>query len=95
MKAVMDRVLIKLDESKKQEGGVLLPDDFLKARTVGVVLSIGPQVKSVKVGQRVIFHAFDELPTIESDVVALRENSLLAVLEEKEEKGDKTWVGKK
>ena len=31
-----------------------------------------------------MFHVFDELPTIEPDVVALRENSLLAVLEDEE-----------
>ena len=82
MKAILDRVLIKLDEKTKKEGGVLLPDDFEKARTVGKVLSIGPEVKSVDVGQRVIFHAFDELPTIEPEVVAVRENSLLAILED-------------
>ena len=78
----MDRVLIKLDEKTKKEGGVLLPDGFEETRTVGVVLSVGPEVRSVQKGQTVLFHVFDELPTIEPDVVALRENSLLAVLED-------------
>lgn len=81
MKAVMDRVLIKLDEKEKQKGNVLLPDDFEQTRTIGVVLSVGPDVHAVSVGERVLFHVFDELPTIEKDVVAVRENSLLAVFD--------------
>lgn len=84
MKAVTDRVLIRLENKEKQKGGVLLPDGFEKTRTVGTVLSIGPKVHAVNVGQRVMFHVFDELPTIEPDVVAVREGSLLAVLEDEE-----------
>jgi len=84
MKAVMDRVLIKLADKEKQEGNVLLPENFEKTQTVGTVLSVGPDVHAVNVGEKVLFHAFDELPTIEQDVVAVRENSLLAVFQEKE-----------
>ncbi len=83
MKAVMDRVLIRLDEKEKQNGNVLLPENFEKTRTIGTVLSIGPDVRAVNVGDKVLFHAFDELPTIEKDVVAVRENSILAIFEEK------------
>ncbi len=82
MKAIMDRVLIRLEENEKKNGDIFLPDSFEKTRTKGEVLSIGENVRAVKVGQKVLFHAFDELPTIEKDVVAVRENSLLAILED-------------
>lgn len=82
MKAVMDRVFIKLDEKEKNKAGILMPEDSYDARTVGRVLAIGPEVRAVSVGDHVMFHAFDELPTVEKDVVVVRQNSLLAVLED-------------
>ncbi|MBR6408988.1 MAG: hypothetical protein IKS23_01930 [Alphaproteobacteria bacterium] len=82
MKAIMDRVLIRLEENEKKNGDIFLPDNFEKTRTTGEVLSVGEDVRAVKVGQKVLFHVFDELPTVQKDVVAVRENSLLAILEE-------------
>ena len=46
------------------------------------VESIGEDVKSVKVGDKVLFHIWDELPTYDPDVVVVRENSLLGVFED-------------
>ncbi len=82
MKAVMDRVLIRLSEEK--EGNILMPESFKRPKTVGFVVATGPEVRSVRNGQKVMFHAFDELPTVEKDVVAVRENSLIAILEDDE-----------
>ena len=82
MKAVMDRVLIRLSEEKTSN--ILMPESFERPKTVGFVVAIGPEVKSVRKGQKVMFHAFDELPTVEKDVVAVRENSLIAILEDDE-----------
>lgn len=61
-------------------GGVLLVSDIPEPRTVGVVESVGGQVKGIKPGDRVLFHVFDELETPVKDVVAVRENSILGVL---------------
>ena len=82
MKAVMDRVFIKLDDEENIRGGILMPESSYENRTIGRVLAVGPEVKAVKVGDRVMFHAFDELPTLKKDVVVVRQNSLLAILEE-------------
>lgn len=79
----MDRVFIRLNHApEKTSGGFILSNEDHKPRTVGVVESIGPDVCSVKIGQKVLFHAFDELPTYDPDVVVIREESLLGVYED-------------
>ena len=82
VKAIMDRVFIRLDKEETTKGGIILADTIENPRTTGVVESIGEDVKSVKVGDRVLFHCFDELPTYDPDVVVVRENSLLGVFED-------------
>jgi len=83
IKAIMDRVIIRLDEvQEKSKGGIILNDDAENVRNIGIVESIGSDVKSVKVGDRVIFHTFDELPILNDDpnLVAVRERGLLGVI---------------
>ena len=81
VKAIMDRVFIRLDKKKKKtDGGIILTDDVEEERNIGVVESIGEKVKSVKVGDKVLFHKFDDLPTYDPNVVVVREYSLLGIL---------------
>jgi len=86
IQAIMDRVIIRLDKQKeKSEGGVILTtDDIKNVRNIGIVESIGSDVKSVNVGDHVVFHAFDELPTLldDPDLVAVRERGLLGVIKD-------------
>ncbi len=78
LSAIMDRVIIRLeDTAKKTEGGVLLTDEGKKPKTIGIIQSIGEDVGSVSVGDKVFFHVFDELPALEEGVVVVRERSLL------------------
>jgi len=84
MKAIADRVLLELDEKPEQQHGILLPDNFQTVKTVGKVLSVGKKVSSVNIGDVVLFHAFDELPTLKKDIVAVRESSILAIMEDGE-----------
>jgi co-chaperonin GroES (HSP10) len=85
VKAVMDRVFIRLDKQEEvTKGGIILAETIENPRTVGVVESIGDEVTSVKVGERVLCHCFDELPTYDPDVVVVRENSILGVFEDDE-----------
>lgn len=78
----MDRVFIRLEKEETTKGGIILADTIENTRDIGIVESIGSDVTSVKVGDKVLFHAFDELPTYDPDVVVVRENSLLGVFED-------------
>lgn len=78
----MDRVFIRLEKEEKTKGGIILADTIENTRNIGIVESIGSDVTSVKIGDKVLFHAFDELPTYDPDVVVVRENSLLGVFED-------------
>lgn len=84
VKAVMDRVFIRLEEEKTTKGGIIMVESVDNPRTIGVVESIGSDVKCVNVGDKVLFHVFDELPTYDKDVVVVRENSILGVFEDGE-----------
>ncbi len=80
-KPVTDRVAIRLlPQETVSNGGIILSDDALKPRNVGVVEAIGPLVRAdIKVGDTVLFHCFDDLPTYDPEVVMVRDNSLLGV----------------
>lgn len=81
VKAIMDRVFVKLEEPEKV-GGIILTEDVTNPRTIGRVVSVGERVKSVKLGDKVLFHVFDELPTPDKDIVVVREYSILGVFDE-------------
>lgn len=78
LKAIKDRIIIKLDESVKNT--IICVNDNAY-RNSGVVLDIGEQVKSVDIGDHIIFHLFDELELPETDLVVIREKSVLAKFE--------------
>ena len=81
--AVADRIFIRLvPDDITTSGGIILVDNYHRVRNIGVVESIGNSVNSVKVGEKVLFHQFDELPTPDDDLVVVRENSILGVYED-------------
>ena len=77
IKAITDRVLVRL-EPPKEESKIIF-DTPLASRVTGVVESVGEKVSSVKIGDKILFHVFDELPTLDKDLVVLREKSILGV----------------
>lgn len=81
IKAIADRVFVRVEpKPEKTPGGVLLAADIEEPRTTGIVESVGEQVKTVKPGDRILFHVFDELETPDENIVVVRENSILGVL---------------
>lgn len=81
VQAIGDRVFIRLDaDDKEKAAGIIWVSDYPQERTFGTVESVGEKVKSVKAGDRVFFHIFDDLEGPEEDVVVVRENSILGVM---------------
>lgn len=83
VKAITDRVFIRLDtKPTATQGGIFFTEDYQSERTIGVVESIGPEVRGIKIGDKVLFHIFDELPTYDPDIVVVRQSSILGVFED-------------
>jgi len=76
-KAIKDRIIVRLNESEER---ILLLPDLHKIKNIGRVEQIGTEVDSVKVGDKVVFHPYDEIPLPEKNLVIIREKSLLAIL---------------
>lgn len=73
-KAIMDRIFVKPDEEKQ---GAIIMENKSKTKT-GIVQSVGDEVKSVKVGDHIIFYEWD-LEALDG-LVAIREKWVLGVL---------------
>ena len=82
LKAITDRIIIKLDSPS--ESTILRLDSPHNIVNKGVVLSVGPFVSTIKAGDHVVFHQFDELELPEKNWVVIREKSVLAVYEDTE-----------
>jgi len=83
IQAIGDRVFIRLEADKTQAGNkIIMVSDYPEERTFGEVVSVGEKVKSVKNGDRVFFHVFDELEGPEENMVVVRENSILGVIQD-------------
>ena len=82
VKPILDRVFIRTDEKTATKGGIFVPETIDNPPTTGVVVGVGPEVVSVQIGDKVLFHIFDELPSYEKGVVVVRESSLLGVFED-------------
>lgn len=76
-KAIKDRIIIRLDESEER---ILSLPDLHKIRNIGQVVQVGTKVDSVKIGDKVVFHPYDEISLPEKNLVVVREKSLLATI---------------
>lgn len=74
--AIMDRVFIEPD--KKEQRAIIMEEEKQTTKT-GIVKSVGERVKSVKVGDHVIFYDWQTLPAM-GGLVAATEKYLLGVI---------------
>jgi co-chaperonin GroES (HSP10) len=77
--AIMDRVIVQLCDEKTSS--VILGAEN-KPRCRGTVISVGNAVNSVKTGDKIVFHVFDELPIDGKNIVVIREKSILGIVDE-------------
>lgn len=85
MKTVGNKLLVECEKAKENRsaGGLFLPGELPSLTRTGKVVAIGPDVKTVQVGDSVMFETPMglEIQAQENSVlVSLREDSVLAVL---------------
>ncbi len=78
LKAVSDRIIVKLE---KDEQSKILINNKQEYANTGIVLSIGDKVKGVEIGDKIVFHRFDELPLGDDGLAVIRQKSLLGIYE--------------
>lgn len=82
LKMIKNRILILRDlQDEETESGILLPKEELPQAT-GIVTAIGPDIKEVKVGQKVLFKKLDghDFRWQGSDYVILRDFNIQGVV---------------
>ncbi len=94
LQPLSDRVVVQREESEeKTPGGIVLPDSAKKKPARGKVISVGDgrlledgtrAPLQVKVGDRVLFSSYagDEFRLGDEELVLLREDDILAVIEQ-------------
>lgn len=89
-----DRVLVRMppeDGERRSTGGIVIPATAQVARRLswGNVLGVGNNVRNVKVGDRVLFNAEDQLEVeIQGNAyIVMRERDIHAVASERTEHG--------
>jgi chaperonin GroES len=85
MKPLANRVLIDIQEPPKQTtGGIFIPDTVNEKPDQGIVLSVGPEVRAVQAGNRVLFSKYggSNLQYSGKTVKILSEKDILAILED-------------
>lgn len=56
VQAILNKVIAKpIDKEDKTKGGIYVPSTAKEQLPIGVVVSVGEQVTSVKVGQKILF----------------------------------------
>uniref|UniRef100_A0A6M3IM36 Putative chaperonin n=1 Tax=viral metagenome TaxID=1070528 RepID=A0A6M3IM36_9ZZZZ len=76
IKPTSDFVFLSIEE-KKDKGGIIAPDITKGNQPIGVVEAVGPDVRVIKIGDRVIFNAF-----ILKEMIV--ENNKVHILKEKD-----------
>ena len=82
MKPTTNKVLVKADRVEEStKSGILIKEDWRTAPPTGVVLAVGPDVTTVKKGDKVLFERFgsvilddDERMCLESQILATYES---------------------
>jgi len=83
MRVIRKRVLIEIEEQQRESaGGIVLPEARKWRDQIGVVSKCGPEVTTLKPGDRVIYNKYSQLITIDSQQFRLvEEKNVLAVIE--------------
>lgn len=77
------RLIVKRDPTKTEVSGFIIPEAAQQKELSGVVLTIGPEVIDVKIGDRVIFGKFDgqdiDAKYAEEDCIIINEEQIKGI----------------
>lgn len=82
LKPLNDRVIVKRKEQEeKTAGGIFIPDSAKEKPQGGIVVAAGPECKTVKDGDAVLFakYAGSEFSVDGDDLIIMREDDILGV----------------
>ena len=83
LKPLKDRVVAKVEKpAEKTASGLLLPSDSKEKPSFAVVTAVGPDVKSVKKGDKIIYKEYSttNVKIEDTDYLILDEKDILATL---------------
>ena len=83
LKPLKDRVVAKVEKpAEKTASGLLLPSDSKEKPSFAVVESVGPEVKSVKKNDKIIYKEYSttNVKIEDTDYIILDEKDILATL---------------
>lgn len=83
LKPLKDRVVAKIDKpAEKTASGLLLPSDTKEKSSFATVTAIGPDVKSIKKGDKILYKEYSttSVKIGDEDYLILDEKDILATL---------------
>lgn len=83
IKPLADRVVATREESaSKTSSGLYLPDSAKEKPVIAKIVAIGPDVKSLKVGDRIVYKEYSttDLKINDQDFLIVKEEDILATL---------------
>jgi co-chaperonin GroES (HSP10) len=84
LRAVNDKVVVqKASRPDRSKGGLFLPQEDVRTYCEGKVLSVGPDVKSCKVGDEIVWQVFrgQAVGHFDEDRWGIEDKDVLAVIE--------------
>ncbi|HEX6462442.1 MAG TPA: co-chaperone GroES [Candidatus Saccharimonadales bacterium] len=83
LKPLADRVIAVKEEVKsKTASGLYLPDSAKEKSSVAIVKAVGPDVKTIKPGDRIVYKEYSttELKVDSTEYLIVKEEDILATL---------------
>lgn len=83
IKAIKDNIIVKPNPPKEQSFGVIIPESSRKAESVGLVVSVGNEIKSLKTNDFVFFTLFsgNRFTHNDEEYIKFKEHEVYAVFE--------------
>lgn len=85
LQPLADYVVVQVEEVKtKTASGFLLPEKSAEKPMAAKVLAVGPDVKAVKVGERIIYRGYDntDIKIGDAEYTVVKEENIVATVKQ-------------